>query len=88
MCDGAARCGKLRLQLQGGVVGFQSAFDAATGCRCGVGMSMGQSFKDGLLAGRDGAGLDALASFSLGDPAGVDDDVQIVLGNGDGLEED
>ena len=41
-----------------------------------------------LVAGLHGSGLHTLAGRFLLDPAGVDDDVQIVLGNGDGLEED
>src|SRR6478752_4633646 len=42
----------------------------------------------GLVASLDAAGLYALASFSLGDPAGVDDDVQVVLGDCLRLQED
>ncbi len=42
----------------------------------------------GSVAGRDRAGGDALAGRVLGDPAGVDDDVQVVLGDRQRREED
>src|SRR5664280_591963 len=41
-----------------------------------------------LAAGGNGAGLDALAERGLGDPPGVEDDVEVVLGDRLGGEED
>src|SRR5690606_2165267 len=38
--------------------------------------------------GGHGAGSDALADHILGHPAGVDDDVEIVLGDGHGSDEE